>query len=182
MYTLTIFIVIKNAYGKSFSRGQIFSTQLIQLLTESIAKNWRTPSTNRLTCMIASMRRRSSAKIFVSVCVLRLNARLDWTLSSQLVCTWNCCVMYRCIRIPSSSARSRPQQHFKMVQCAYGTRFAASAWHHRKHALETWARPAAGIFVIDLLLTTFPVPVSITRVSTKERAAVVEWKLIVENY
>jgi hypothetical protein len=36
--------------------------------------------------------------------------------------------------------------------------------------------------VIDVLLTTFPVPVSITRVSTKERAAVVEWKLIVENY
>jgi hypothetical protein len=69
----------------------------------------------------------------VSVCVFEPNTLLNRTLSRQLACAWNFCVIRIFSGILSCSARSWPQHHSKMVRYAYGTWFAASAWHHRKH-------------------------------------------------
>ena len=70
--------------------------------------------------------------IRTAVCVFEPNALLNRTLSRQLACAWNFCFIRIFSGILSCSARSWPQQHSKMVRYAYGTWFAASAWHHRK--------------------------------------------------
>ena len=73
-----------------------------------------------------------SLSLVLSVCVFEPNTLLNRTLSRQLACAWNFCFIRIFSGILSCSARSWPQQHSKMGRYAYGTWFAASAWHHRK--------------------------------------------------